>query len=408
MGGTMENIMMLPRRLGLVLIRLVLGIAVIGQPVYSGILAQDALDGVTDYQVNMRAGPGVDYAVITTLPAATGLIFEARNSDMSWLLGQTPDSTFRGWVAALYLSYGAGFSAARLPVSDEIVVAQAAGSVSQPVDASTIGNEAAFLGLGADGDLGAIPVISGVGPYLKHVFALGQALGNDPRVFTQVGECNTMAQTFMVPFATGVYDLGAHASLQATIDYKGLAMQTGFTSQAAIDPALADPRICAPDQSLLECEYARVRPSVALINLGLYDVYWLSPDQYEEAMRRIVDISISQGVIPVLTTIPTCPGDTGNWPNEAGVRVQNRVRYNNIVVNLSREYQVPLLNLWRATQPLPDCGLKSLEDHQHLSESADRTTWAAFTGQEQRWGFTMWNLVALQMLDTLRTQVLTG
>ena len=151
--------------------------------------------------------------------------------------------------------------------------------------------------------------------------------------------------------------------------------------------------------SILECEYSQYRPAVAFIMLGMQDAYFLSPAQYEESMRQIVEVSIEQGVIPVLTTIPTLPGDNPT-------RDQNRILFNEILVRLAQEYDVPLMNLWLAMQSVDNHGLIVNEDSidfSHVSHAVEGVSWANFNGDEQRWGFTMWNLVLLQTLDRLRT-----
>jgi dienelactone hydrolase len=85
-------------------------------------------DGWTVYELNVRASPGGD--VIAIIPVNTAIIFEARNADMSWLLGHTLDGSYRGWLASGYLVYADGFAAVRLPISEEVVTA---GSVPPPV-----------------------------------------------------------------------------------------------------------------------------------------------------------------------------------------------------------------------------------------------------------------------------------
>lgn len=103
--------------------------------------AQGGADGWTAYQLNLRAGPGGSYPVITTLAANTGLIFEAHNADLSWLLGHTEDGAWRGWVACGYLTYRDGFTAARLPASEEIVSATASAPAAE--EAAPAGSGAA-------------------------------------------------------------------------------------------------------------------------------------------------------------------------------------------------------------------------------------------------------------------------
>ncbi|GIV81412.1 MAG: hypothetical protein KatS3mg051_0766 [Anaerolineae bacterium] len=103
------------RRIALLSFALLL-VLQMGLPVY----AQEG-DASTAYQLNMRTGPGTGFAVIVTLPAGTALALEARNEDISWVLTHTLDGAWRGWVASLYLRYAPGVSAARLPVSEEII-----------------------------------------------------------------------------------------------------------------------------------------------------------------------------------------------------------------------------------------------------------------------------------------------
>lgn len=95
----------------------------------SGVLpaaGQGGPDATTAYQLNLRAGPGGSYDVITVLAANTPLVVEAHNADLSWLLVHTTDGAWRGWLAVDYLTYAEGFSAARLPSSEEIVAAGSA------------------------------------------------------------------------------------------------------------------------------------------------------------------------------------------------------------------------------------------------------------------------------------------
>jgi hypothetical protein len=361
-------------------------------------------DGYPAYDLNMRTGPGASYRIVVTLPAGTGLIFEARNADSFWLLGHTLDGTYRGWVAALYLGFRDGFVSASLPLSDEIIASQpsapAAGSAASFDPAATTALE-------------AVPVIPSIGPRVYEIYAQGQALGNNPRVFAKVGDCNAASRAFMVFFGSGQYTLGAYHYLQPTIDFfsvspapgiansfvnTSLAAISGSTSAAVVDPAWSDSSLCPAGTSPLVCEYDRIHPAVALIMFGLTDIHWIDESQYEQALRQIIEISIDRGVIPVLTTFPSWPGENDT------MTLNKRLQFNTIVVNLSVEYGVPLVNFWRAAQALPMCGLDG--DLLHLSYSG--RVWTSFSGDEQAWGFTMWNLVALQTLDVLRTGVLGG
>ena len=60
------------------------------------------------YQINVRTGPGGEYGVVVILEAGTPLVLEARNEDISWVLGRTVDGAYRGWVAARLIHLSGG------------------------------------------------------------------------------------------------------------------------------------------------------------------------------------------------------------------------------------------------------------------------------------------------------------
>jgi hypothetical protein len=261
--------------------------------------------------------------------------------------------------------------------------------------------------------LEAIPIIPAIGARAHEIYARGQALGNNPRVFAKVGDCNMVSQAFMVFLGQGQYTLGAYQYLQNTIDFfsvppapgitnsfvnSSVAAHAGFVASALLDPAWSDPARCPTGTSPLECEYGRIRPSAALIMVGLNDTHMIDIAAYEQGLRGIIAFSIDRGVIPVLMTFPTWEGEND------GAMLNKRLQMNNIVASLASEYGIPMINFWRASQSLPLSGMDG--DLIHLSYSG--TAWMSFTGDEQRWGFTEWNLVTLQTLEKLRAGVLEG
>lgn len=365
-------------------------------PGYSPVRAQEP-DAHTAYQLNMRTGPGTQYAIITTLEPNTGLILEARNGDTSWLLGHTVDGTFRGWVASLYLAYQPGVTAARLVVSDEVIqytpLAPAAETGTNPSVEVATPVSANLPASGLFPALEALPIVPNVSGKARTIFQRGQALGNQASVVTKVGECNSMSWAFLAPFNHSNYELGYYGHLQraisqATFVNPSAAAGCGYTSVTVLDSAWADPGMCS-GLSPLECEYTRSKPSVSFIMLGMHDVYFINTTQYENAMRQIIEISIDDGVIPVLTTFPI-------WPEDG--RTPARYEFNMILVRLANEYGVPLMNFWRASQAVEHSGVGA--DHVHITERGDN--WTSFTGDQYVYGMTMWNLVALETLDVIQ------
>jgi len=130
----------------------------------------------------------------------------------------------------------------------------------------------------------------------------------------------------------------------------GFASQRGFNTQKIIDPsANKDSTFCKQGESPLNCELRLNKPSLAFISLGTNQVW--QPEQFEMGLRKILDILISKGVLPILST--------------KGNNLEGDHRINRTVTCLAQEYDVPLWNFWAAIQPLPDHGLQA--DLEHLT-----------------------------------------
>ena len=74
-----------------------------------------------------------------------------------------------------------------------------------------------------------------------------------------------------------------------------------------------------------------------------------------------------------------------------------------MLLDIARDEQVPLINLWSAAQTLPDEGIGP--DHTHLK--AQVGSYCSFDGAQQQYGGTLRNLLTLQALDQLRQNVLS-
>jgi hypothetical protein len=234
----------------------------------------------------------------------------------------------------------------------------------------------------------------------RQIFLAGQGLGNRAHAFSLVGDSNTDNPAFFAPFDAGNYDLGAYAYLLNTVVYfsgsfgrDSVSAVGSFNTSKVLDPAYADPARCLSGESPLVCEYRLQRPSVALILLGTGDQHtWQG---FEARYRQIVEYSLQQDIIPVLITKAD---DLESLENTAPPGYTNAV-----IQRLSLEYHVPLLDLRQALDPLPNRGL--LPDGFHYNAPGDGQS-ANFTNGYLDYGFNMRNLTGLQMLDTLRRQVM--
>lgn len=249
------------------------------------------------------------------------------------------------------------------------------------------------------------PYISGIGPNTRRLFQLAQAMGNRMDVFSKVGDSITASPAFLTPFGAGQYNLRDLTYLQPVIDYyratparekdsfqnPSLAAQVGWSSLKLISPGNGDPSICAPDETPLDCEYRVVRPGVALIMIGTNDAPTVPPAAYAAQLRRIVQVTLENGVVPILSTIPPMP---------QGQRDYTVLEFNAIIKQLAREYDLPLVDYHAALEALPNRGMS--DDGIHPSQLPGSFTLSAdFTPQSLTYGMTVRNLTALQALDAV-------
>jgi hypothetical protein len=254
--------------------------------------------------------------------------------------------------------------------------------------------------------LADVPVVGPVSPAMREVYQAGLKQGNDPHVFAKLGDCMTENPYFLRPFATGQYDLGAYQSLKPTIDQfygyptrgngwqkdsfatVGLASAGGFNVAAPLDATWSDPDWCQGGESPLTCEYRVSKPSIAIIMFGTNDVNYTDAATYNYYLRTIISETLDQNIVPILNTFPTRPEDP-----------QKSLLLNQIVVKVAQDYGIPLVNLNRALEELPNHGVNP-QDTTHLSTPADGRV-DMFSPANLQTGFTVRNLVTLQALDAV-------
>jgi hypothetical protein len=286
----------------------------------------------------------------------------ARNSESTWLLIDLW-SAIRAWV----------------PVSTGTVQGLVAGLPTQDAAVTTVTAIPPPIIPAAGG-----PILPTVGARARAIYQLGLSLGNNPRAFSKIGDCNSVAPFFLAPFDTGDYRLGAsYAALQTTIDNfsgsfnrDGAAAHIGLNVDSMVDPDWADPRLCQKGETPLSCELRLQRPSIAFVSLGTNGT-WQTNDQYESGMRRILNQLVAQGVLPILSTKVD--------------NLEGGDRFNQVVVRLAGEYQLPLWDFASAARALPGDGLADTYHPSWGRAYFDRGP--LFAGWQVR------NLTALQSLD---------
>ena len=266
-------------------------------------------------------------------------------------------------------------------------------------DAPTQVNAAVAATLAPDfwKDLPIIP--TGISDRVREIYQRGLEMGNDPNAFSKVGDCHSVNPYFLTDFDLGkdVYDLGEYAYLQPTIDYfhgsfsrPSMAAKKGLSTAGVLASLWSDWKYCSSNETPLDCEFRLHRPSFAIISLGTNEAFDVKkdPSTFEGRLRRVIEHSIDQGVVPILST---------KADNAEGNHYINYV-----TAKLAMEYQLPLWNFWRAVQPLPEQGLRNPE---HLT-FAPTKSYTDFSKPEYlNYGMQMRNLTALQILDLMRREI---
>ncbi len=248
-------------------------------------------------------------------------------------------------------------------------------------------------------DLNAFPLVPEISANARLIYQDGLARGNDPHAFVKVGDCMTHNPYFLIPIGEDAYDLGDYQTLQTVIRYfsegeinsfsrESQAAAGGFNAASVLDSLWANPEFCEAGETPLSCEFRTMQPSVALIMFGTNDVFYLDEAQFDFFYRSIVVATIRNGTLPILSTFPQRP----EFPEKSTL-------YNQIVAQIAQDYDVPLINLWLALEPLPNQGIDPVETT-HMSVPENGTT-CYFIGPNLQTGFTVRNLLTLQTLDAV-------
>ena len=212
-----------------------------------------------------------------------------------------------------------------------------------------------------------IPTFSGgILSNLAAIFNDGAARGNHAGVFALAGDETALQSGYLDPFATaGAYILDDSSSgLQAIIDWynqlpvgggnsfnsNGAAAGSGWKAQDLVTPFAADTGACLAGETPLSCEFRITQPAAVLISVGANDVLsGTDINAFRTSLTQAIQIAHDSGVMPILMTLP---------PRLDGVVTPDQTRiYNEAIIDVANSAQVPVINIWRAVNSLPDNGL---------------------------------------------------
>jgi uncharacterized protein YraI len=337
------------------------------------------------------AGPGDSFHQIRQLFAGLQVEIIERSRAGNWVhvqrLREDGSAIVDGWVMTGYLNLDPNLRFSQVPVNTTI-------ADGDPANIPFLSVQPLY----------AAPVIPTVSPKMREVYELGQSLGNRANVVTKVGDSLSADVLYLGPlFSQNDYQLGPHDDLEETLRFFGPSLATisvasriGMTTYVVFDPVWADKAFCLPRESPLDCEYRRKQPSIAFILFGPNDVRHMTYEEFGVQMRMIVEATLAKGIIPVLNTFSTDPNANLWWQS---------VDFNNTIIQVGAEYEVPVINLFVASRPLPAYGLE--RDAIHMKHSG-WTNLKFDTGHETWYGTSLLNLLSLRMMDEIRRTVGMG
>jgi hypothetical protein len=194
------------------------------------------------------------------------------------------------------------------------------------------------------------PVVPEISDYSQLVYTTGLVLGNDPRAFSVIGDCQSLPNRFLARVDWDSYTLPpGYEYLQSTIDWFAgefsrdfVTVRDSATVATMFSPLWADPDRCKSNETPLECEFRLNNPSVVLISLG---TNWQtrSVEEFEGYLRDIVEFSLNHNVLPIIAT--KADATTSDYP------------LNHAMARVAYKFDIPLWNFWSAVQYLPYHGM---------------------------------------------------
>ena len=199
----------------------------------------------------------------------------------------------------------------------------------------------------------------------RALYQKGMEMGNNPRAFSKVGDCQNLKTVFLWKFDhLDIYEFEWDISpyvdtienFQGYFDRDGQSAQYGFTAASPLTQIQADPQACQPDETPLECELRITKPSFVLISLE-FPFNGRTAGLYEQYLRSIIEYVMQQGAVPILAT--------------KADNVEKDHSINLTIASLAYEYDLPLWNWWAAAQPLGDHGHACDRRHAAVGEPGE-------------------------------------
>jgi GDSL-like lipase/acylhydrolase family protein len=209
--------------------------------------------------------------------------------------------------------------------------------------------------------------------------------------FAKVGDSITVEPSFLGCFAGTNVDLDGRDALSATIDRfrDGDAAGTDpfRRTSAAAGIGWSASAVLAGDPPPLVRELEALEPRFAVVMFGTNDVGFRSEEAYARDMLDIVDIVLSYGAIPILSSIP---------PRDDSADADARVPLFNLAIRaIAQGRGVPFVDYHRELMPLPGHGLAGDGVHPRAYSGGA----CVLTAAGLQHGVNVRNLITIEALD---------
>lgn len=197
------------------------------------------------------------------------------------------------------------------------------------------------------------PVSPDLSPNAQEI--LSKAINNpalDLHTFSKVGDCQMTPSTFLAGFANGEYEIPAGRSAVVTwfstsMTSDSVTAANGLGISSVLNPMFglaAGNTQCQPNETPLDCELRTRHPAVVLVAMG---TNWKPHGElsFEKYLRQVVDRILATGALPILAT--KADDIEGDWKLDLAI------------AQVAYDYDLPLVNVWRSVQALPNHGLEA-------------------------------------------------
>jgi hypothetical protein len=197
------------------------------------------------------------------------------------------------------------------------------------------------------------PVVPALSDKAKSILKSAAENGQlDLHAFSKVGDCQFTVETFLAGYVKGFYTVPDDFK-ETTHFFKESMARDSITSanglgiNSVLNPMFGRSKgylQCDANETPLDCELRTRKPAIVLIAMG---TNWkpFMEITFEEKLRAVVDVILASGALPVLAT--------------KADNIETDWKLNLAIARVAYDYDLPLVNVWRSVQGLPNNGLSA-------------------------------------------------